>query len=336
MKSIHTPALKGLNSKVASKKSFSTKLSAAVLALCLSTAGNAQAVLSFTFDYSGNDAGIGFLDASEGMARQAALVEAGNRFSTLFGSHFSDSAVINLSVTSSNDAMGTTLASAGSNFVPAAGTFGGGEVLRTKLQTGIDLNTTGFDGFVDVNWGHVWQLDADTPAGAAEYDLYAALYHEFTHALGIGSEIFGTPGGDRYDNGDQGSGNQGSWAKWDEFLIEDLGDPLINTTTFEVNTAALESARNIGGYFTGTFARLANGGEDVHLVIDDDQSHLNSIDFAGMMMVPTRDFGDGEARTWSGIEVGMLQDLGYTPVPEPSTTALLGLVGSFALIRRRR
>jgi hypothetical protein len=51
-----------------------------------------------------------------------------------------------------------------------------------------------------------------------------------------------------------------------------------------------------------------------------------------MMMLATSDTGP-EARNYSGVEVGILQDLGYTvtTIPEPETYAMmlagLGLLG---------
>ena len=59
--------------------------------------------------------------------------------------------------------------------------FNSGEVIRTKLQTGVDLNGNGTnDGSVDVNWGSGWQLDPNVPAVDPDYDFFAALVHEFT------------------------------------------------------------------------------------------------------------------------------------------------------------
>ena len=219
-----------------------------VLAACLVFGGSANAGLIFTFDYSGNTPDVGFLDPVQGAARRAALDTSGNLFSSLFGGYFTQMGVINMSVTSIVNPTGTTLASAFSNFVNVPGTFGAGEVIRNKLITGNDLNGSVLDGGVDVNWGYDWELDPNTPAvgpGPGQtYDFYAALFHEFTHALGFGSEISGDPAGDRFGQGGEGSGSPGSWAKWDQFISTcTMATPLVDGASYEVNDAAVADAR---------------------------------------------------------------------------------------------
>jgi hypothetical protein len=297
----------------------------------------AHADLSFTFDYSGNTAGVGFLDPTFGSARQTAMTTAGTLFSGLFGSYFVGTTVLDFSVTSSFDPGGSTLASAGSQQTGALG-FGNGEVIRQKIQTGNDLNGGAADGMVDVNWGYNWQIDPNTPAVAsgpsASFDFYAAVFHEFTHALGFGSNI----------NAAGATSTPGSFTKWDQFLTNQAGDSIVDPTATFVNLAAYSDAQTNGGRFAGANAIAAYGGP-VPLVVNPDISHLNTDAFSPptvpgpYMMVPTRDFGPQEARAWSATEVGILTDLGYTvtAVPEPETYALMiaGL-GVLAFVARRR
>lgn len=326
-----------------------------MLAICLGIflSGVANLSLShagvtFSFDYNDNDAGIGFLDPNEGSARRTALATAGNLFSNLFGSYFTNTANITFSVTSTDDNNLPTLASAGSNFTRAPGTFGGGEVIRNKLISGTDKNGASLDGYVDVNWGYQWELDPNTPAvanGAGQsFDFYAAVFHEFTHALGFGSELSATSNTDRFDEGGEGSGSPGSWAKWDEFLTDANGVSLINPVTGEINQAAFDKAQSEGGLFTGTNAVDAFGSAP-NLFADPDQSHLDEFTFStpnmdtNFMMKPNRDYGPQEARVWSDLEIGILTDLGYmrsAAIPEPGTYVVM-LIGVAALgIRRQR
>ncbi|WP_323034211.1 hypothetical protein [Pararhodobacter sp.] len=125
----------------------------AFLTAGLALGSSAQASLMFSFDYSGNAAGVGFLDATQGTARQNALTLAGTKFSELFGTYFSDSATIVMAVTSSDNPSSTTLASAGSQLTWQGSTgFTLGEVVQQKLQSGgvTDLNGAAADGQVDV------------------------------------------------------------------------------------------------------------------------------------------------------------------------------------------
>ena len=155
--------------------------------------GIAQAQITFEFDYTNNAANVGFLNPVTGAARQSALVQAGNLYSNLFSSHFTHTATIKIDVSSTDDINTPTLASAGSYLVGPAPGFGQGEVIRNKLQTGIDLTGAGSDGVVDVNWGYTWELNPNTPAvgpgPGQSFDFYAALFHEFTHALGFSNAI---------------------------------------------------------------------------------------------------------------------------------------------------
>ena len=179
-----------------------------LLAGCLSLGTAAYAGITFQFQY-GDPAGTGFLDPIYGASRQAALNTAANNFSAMFGSHFSNSATIVLTANAQNDPYSGTLASASSYFTnPGSAGFNLGEVVRTKLQNGIDLNGNVADGVVNVNFGANWELDFNTPPAwgwgwyPGTHDFYGTLYHEFTHTLGFspvmtqsGTSVFGMKDG---------------------------------------------------------------------------------------------------------------------------------------------
>lgn len=312
---------------------------------CLSFGLTANAAVDFQFQYV-DDPGTGFLDPIEGSSRQAALNTAASTFSSMFDNHFTNSGTILLEARAIDNPL-SGLAAAGSQLVdPGMPGFNLGEVVRTKLQTGTDLNGNSADGSVDVNFGNQWELDFNKPVSNTQYDFYSTMFHEFTHTLGFasfvgqsGDPIVGTP-------------SAGSWNTFDSFIVDKNGTKIINPSNFSINQAVWD-ASSVGGaspaegiFFNGPNAVAANGGNAVGLYTPEtwkegsSVSHLDDQNaaFAGMMMLSASDTGPF-ARDYSAVEVGMLQDLGYAAViPEPEAYAMmlmgLGLLGWVA--RRRK
>lgn len=309
------------------------------------TALPTQANIIFNFDYSSNTANEGFLDAVEGQARRDAMVTAGNLFSDLFGSYFSDSATLDIAVTSSDDPNSGTLASAGSNLASTCSNPGPGgcvitEVVKTKLQTGVDANGAALDGSVDVNWGWNWNVDPNREAVYAnqEFDFFAAIFHELTHALGF-SSIISLDGSGFFND---------EWSMFDTFLQDKNGNKVIDNNFFlNQNTwdNIKEGGTGNGIFFGGANAVAANGGQLVGIYSPttwqegSSGSHIDGGPFPTDMMKYDRDYGQ-ETRTYSAVDVGILTDLGYTrnvvtSVPEPSTLGL-GLFGLLCSLFIRR
>ena len=320
-------------------------ISGGLLLGCLSFGATAHATITFQFQYA-DAPGTGFLDPINGSSWQTALNTAASQFSSMFGSHFSNSGTIVLQATASNDGSSDTLASAGSTFTnPGVPGFNLGEVVRTKLQTGVDLNGNAADGSVDVNFGNNWELNYNVPASNSKYDFYSTVFHEFTHALGFASSI--------EQNGDPiyGSWNAGSWSTFDSFIVDKNGERVINssdyalnlTTWFDGSTGGASPAEGL--FFDGANAMAANGGHAVGLYTPETWSEGSSVShlddqnsaLAGMMMLSASDTGP-YARDYSPVEVGMLADLGYAVavVPEPETYAMmLAGLGMLGFARRR-
>jgi hypothetical protein len=301
---------------------------------CLLSSLVTHAAVNFQFEYV-DDPGTGFLDPVHGASRQAALNTAGSTFSTMFGNHFTNAGTVVLEARATNNPNSGELAAAAGELVGSGlPGFNLGEVVRTKLQTGVDLNGNRADGSVDINFGNEWELDFNKPASNAQYDFYSTLFHEFTHTLGFASSIgeFGDPV--------FGSASAGSWNTFDRFIVDKNGTRIIDPASFAINQTRWNEG-SVGGagpaeglFFDGANAVAANGGRVVSLYTPEiweegsSISHLDSQDpaYANMMMLPTSSTGP-YARDYSPVEAGILQDLGYTAViPEPEVYSMM-LVG---------
>lgn len=327
------------------RRNLTSSVGASLLAVGLAYGSAAQASITFEYDFSGNTAGVGFLDPTYGAQRRDALTDAGNRFSAMFSSYFSNSATIKLSITSSDSPTSSTLASAGSWMgAPGGSGFTVFEVIKTKLQTGVDKNGTTADGLVNVNWGKAWDIDPNVKS-TTQFDFYSVLNHEYTHALGFASTI----DFDGTDLWGKGQTSPGRWNTFDQFVTDASGKAVIDHSSFLINQATWDAAKDGGSslFFNGPNAMAANGGNKVGLYSPttwrdgSSGSHLDtqSPTYDNMMM--THSIGKGiEKRTYSAVEVGIMTDLGYSrvaPVPEPETYALmLAGLGVIGVARRRR
>jgi hypothetical protein len=330
-----------------------TLAQAGLLASTLAFGSAAQAALSFVFDYGDNDGTTEFLGA-QNQYRRDALETAGTLFSNYFGSLFANSGTITLGVQGTNQgcANGCTLAFATSNSVySGAPGFGGIETVRNKLQGGGDINGAANDGLVGVNWGAPWELDPNVSVaaqGLGNFDFYAALFHEFTHALGFASvpDAAGTDGSPA-----GGITLPGYWNKFDQFTTDCQGTDLIDHGTLLTSPVYADASVSANGKsmcFAGANALAANGGAAVPLYAPttyapgSSGSHLlEQGPNTGAMMKFDRDANIDEARTYNPITIGILMDIGYAvaalAVPEPGSIALvLAALGLASLARRKR
>lgn len=304
-----------------------------VLLGALLAAPLAQAQISFSFSYTGTG---GFLDPTDGTARQNALQSAANTLS----SYFTTAAPRTLTFTvDSYTTNNSTLASASS----PANTSNIGynrTVVQEKVITGTDGNGSTADGSISWNWQHVWNITDSVPSG--QYDLKSTVMHEILHAFGFSSDISSAGKGALNNT----SGTPDAWSTFDQHVTNLSGTKLVNSSTFAFETTLSGAlTANPGMYFSGTNAMAANGGNRVALFSPNpwqdgsSGSHTNDSTYPGTMMIAATATGPS-ARTLSAIEIGMLQDMGYTmaAIPEPSTYAAIAgaVVMGVAVMRRRR
>jgi hypothetical protein len=295
-----------------------------------------HAAITFQFHYT-DPAGTGFLDPLYGSARQAALNTAASTFSNMFGSHFSTTGTIILNA-DTTDKRGALAGALGYMTDPGAPGFNLGEVVRTKLQSGIDLNGSTADGVVSINFNAPWALDINSPPTQGKtYDFYSTLDHEFTHILGFNDGEIKESGNPAY-----GTKEAGSWDAFASYLVDRHDDKIIDPTTFALNQADWNASSTSDLFFDGPNAMAANGGQPVKLdtppvwASGSSVSHLDPS--YGTLMVPAVHTGS-EPRNYSLIEIGILKDLGYvSPVPEPETYSMLlaGLAVCGWIARRRQ
>jgi hypothetical protein len=285
----------------------------------------AQAALTFNFDFQGEFVG--------NASAQQAVITAGNLFSDMFATHFTNTATVDFTVFSQN----VGLASAGTYALGVPG-FGNGEAVRNKIINGVDLTGPGAEGFININLAVPFQLDPTAPVDFAngQIDFYSVMDHELTHALGFVSLGYTTGGA--------------ALSKFDQFLTTNGGTALFDPVTGITNAAALDDALANSALFNGANTVAQYGAAVPIQGPDGDLSHLGTDAFTiptttvnGLMLCcgNPNSPDQSEPRNYNLAEIGIMTDLGYTPtaaVPEPSTYALMlaGLaVAGFAAKRRK-
>ncbi|KDE98021.1 hypothetical protein Y900_003450 [Mycolicibacterium aromaticivorans JS19b1 = JCM 16368] len=184
-------------------------------------------------------------------------------------------------------------------------------VVQQKLITGEDANGDEPDGDIDINWKADWALgDSVTPDQA---DFKAVIMHEMGHTLGFDTNIQGP-----------GSAPVTNHPVFDEFVVDAQGTKVMNddftfNTAFEPNLTGGDG----GLFFGGPNAMAAYDGKPVPLLTDSPWSvsniaHLNGHVFTNenrKVMNSGNEATDGpETHVLSPVELGILEDLGYTVV----------------------
>lgn len=286
-----------------------------------------QAAITFDFQYG---AGSGYWTTD----RKSALNSAANTLASYLSVTSPVTLTFNVTGYSTNDG---TLASAGSSFYGDPGfnrTF-----VQTKIQTGVDPNGASADG--TINWNFFYNWDTDDSISAGYYDFKSVAMHELMHAFGFSSHVKSA-----------GNNTGDYWMTFDDFIVNSSTTPVINDGTYLWNTAYNTNLTggNGGLYFGGANAVAAFGGlvplyTPSTWASGSSVAHLDTTYFTGAnKKLMNHAVSSGDAiRTLSAVELGILEDIGYTlavaSVPEPSTWVMslvaCGGVG-IALLRRRK
>jgi hypothetical protein len=297
------------------------------------------AALNFSFTYSDLGSGSGFDDPGLGATRRSAL-ELG---ASLLAAYIdvASPATVNVQVgASQNDGSGF-LASAGSITYAIPG------FTRNFTQQRIlDGMHTGSTQHGSMTWDFGYNYNYDDIIGVGEIDFVTVAMHELMHVLGFNSNIGYNADSSLYD----GLGSSGTtYSIFDQFLTDESGNNLVtgsDTGTAVTQQSLLNDGLASDVYFAGVKAVAANGGELVPIYSPasfNEGSSLGHLDTdvygAGNYLMTHSITTNTILRELSSIELGMLEDIGYSlsAVPEPAQwPTLLGILGLFVGWRRRQ
>jgi VCBS repeat-containing protein len=282
-----------------------------------------QGNLTFRFNY-GSGSQYWTPEAKESL--QSAAEELASYFVV------STPVIIVFDVTAENSPGSGALASAGSDLTSSRAGFYD-TVVQNKILTGVDSNGSAADGEIDVNFGIPWAY-GDLVDGS-QYDFTSTTMHEILHTMGFLSYL--------EEPGSRWNATETNWATFDSFIVTDaevnvIGDNYRWDTSYDRNL----TGRNGGLYFGGPNA-VAAYGDLVPLFTPrpyepgSSMSHLDDDTFVGVqsqMMNAYAPEGLG-VRVLSAVELGILEDLGYTVVPVPGTASAMLFIG-FVFLRRRK
>jgi hypothetical protein len=283
--------------------------------------------------------GTGFFDSSNGAAGQAALAAAENIWSNVLTSSYSGETI---KVSAGFSSMGGSSTSA-----PLAGgspnSFSSGfSSSNPKFQSNTlyaaaladHLHGSGFTSGAQISitfnsdigspgilGGEPFYYGTDGNPGGA-FDFESIALHELDHGLGFISSFTNT-----------GATANANPYIYDRFLFRSSNAKFL--TSESTDAARLADLTSGDLFFKGTAANAANGGNPVKLYAPgafstgSSASHIDQSIFD--LMDPVYPAVD---HTPSAADLGILSDLGWDTVPEPTCLALVVLGG--ALLMRRR
>lgn len=298
----------------------------AVVSLGLVSVARADITWVVTYNDVNNNTNIGFDDPTFGATRQATVQAVFNYINTVVDENGTAEIRFNNSLNNSGSGV---LASAGPFFFNTPGFSNG--FLFNHATTGIDPSGSFPDATAQVNFGHNWNSGLGTPA-SNQFDLFTVLLHEVTHAMGFLSLMNST-----------GASAIGTnvYSVYDSFLERQNGTRLFPSgPTFVGNSSDLTTGRV---FFDGPNTLAFNNGNRSEMYTPNTFSSGSSISHLDGSMHPTAVMNPSVApgvtkRVYSSQDLGVLADIGWTlnAVPEPGTMAIWTVLGTAAVLVRRR
>lgn len=295
-----------------------------------------RALLAVTFQLNFvADGSIGFNDATNGAARKAAAQTVATRV----GSWFNHTATVQVDMRNDNNAGDNYLAEV---TTPPPSQSGDGffhTVMGQKIVTNgaTDPNGATVDTTMTFNWANSFEL-ADTFT-AGEYDFQATMAHELMHAVGFTANL-------NFNGSSAYGGGAKNWSKFDQFITNAAGAPVINQTTFVTDQAVWQPIRTAGTnkvFFGGPQTKAVTGGAGLKLYApgsfdiassishsDDDAPEIAS---QTHNMTAAQDFGRN-ARGFHISEIGVMKDLGFSMIDTTAQIVVTPTGGNTTVLER--
>ncbi len=263
---------------------------------------------NITYQDEIDNTGLGFDDATFGASRRAVVDATVNYVNNVLNTTPGTPPTIDVHWDlSTNLPADSTLASMGTFHANAAIGFDNG-VAFSHITTGIDPSGAIVDITGQVNFGRVWNSELDSTM-AGEFDLATVILHEITHGLGFAGLA-------------DSAGSFGTflhYSEYEDFLV--VGQPMTldlfpaGGGTFSGTAADLISD---DVFFIGPNATAANGTATVKIYAPSPYnsgssiSHLDTPTFSATEVMVHAIGTGSEKRAYGVIDLGVLQDLGYT------------------------
>ncbi len=298
-----------------------------MLLMTVSTASAGTITWNVTYNDVVNSTNVGFADATFGATRQATF----QAVLDYVGSVLDASGSVDFVVGNSQMDGSGFLASAGTYYFTTPARFDSGALFQ-HANTGTDPIANKEDAYATFDFGYNWNSDTGSVA-AGEFDLFSVALHEVAHALGFLS-LVQADGTSVISKGDPGV-----FSIYDSFLQRGNGTALFGTGGDFLGSAADLTSNDV--FFSGTNAEAANGGNPVPVYAPSTFSAGSSIAHVDNGVTSVMNYSiatNVQKRTFSAIDLGILQDIGWTlqttSVPEPSVFMMISGLAVGLLITR--
>jgi hypothetical protein len=301
-----------------------------------------RTLLAVTFqlnfiDDTASKGAIGFNDANA--TNRQARRDAASTVATRVGSWFNHTATVQVDMRNDNNGGDNYLAEVST---PPPSQNGDGffhTVMGQKIVSNgaTDPNGATADTVMTFNWANSFELADSFSFG--EYDFQAVMAHELMHAVGFTANL-------NFDGTSAFGGGAKNWSKFDQFITNAAGAPVINQTTFVTDQTVWQPIRTAGTnkvFFGGPQTKAVTGGAGLKLYApgsfdiassishsDDDAPEIASQTYN---MTAAQDFGR-TARGFHVSELAVMRDLGFDTIATTAQILVTPTGGNTTVLER--